>query len=186
MDQTKIGAFIAALRKEQSMTQRELAQHLGVSDKTVSKWETGRGLPEISIMLPLCTALGVSINELLAGERLDAVSYREKAEEHIVTLMENRSYRKLLVQIVVSTVLFLATLSVFPLAAERLIDPISIPVVLLWGILLLLGHFVAGMTYGIMKKWGKVKLLCMGAYHALLLLVLVCAFAMASVIVFVS
>ena len=79
MNQEKIGKFIATLRKEHSMTQKELAQRLGVSDKTVSKWETGRGLPEISIMRCLCDTLEISINELLSGDRLDASSYRQKA-----------------------------------------------------------------------------------------------------------
>ena len=66
MNQEKIGKFIATLRKEQSMTQKDLAQKLGVSDKTISKWETGRGLPEISIMQSLCETLCISINELFS------------------------------------------------------------------------------------------------------------------------
>lgn len=57
MDQSKIGKFIAQVRKEQSFTQRQLADMLGISDKTVSKWETGNGLPEVSLMMPLCELL---------------------------------------------------------------------------------------------------------------------------------
>ena len=72
MDQSKIGKFIAALRTERGLTQRELAQKLHISDKTVSKWENSRGLPDASLMLPLCETLGISVNELLSGERLDA------------------------------------------------------------------------------------------------------------------
>ena len=68
MDQKKIGNFIAILRKEHILTQKELANKIGVSDKTISKWENGRGLPEVSIMHTLCETLDISINELLSGE----------------------------------------------------------------------------------------------------------------------
>ena len=65
MDTIKIGQFIKSLRKENSLTQREVAERLNVSEKTVSKWETGNGMPEVSIMLPLFKLFGISINELL-------------------------------------------------------------------------------------------------------------------------
>ncbi len=81
MDQIKIGRFLAACRKEKDLTQRQLAELLHVSDKTVSKWETGKGLPEAQLMLPLCEALGISVNELLSGERLTETEYQRKAEE---------------------------------------------------------------------------------------------------------
>ena len=71
MDQLKIGRFIQTVRKELKFTQREVAERLHISDKTVSKWETGNGLPEVSLMLPLCGMLGISVHELLSGERLD-------------------------------------------------------------------------------------------------------------------
>jgi len=88
MDQVKIGKFIRELRMEQCMKQRELADQLGIADKTVSKWECGNGLPEVSLMLPLCTILGISVNELLSGERLEDVDYRDRAEENIVNIMK--------------------------------------------------------------------------------------------------
>ncbi len=69
MDQVKIGRFIAAMRKERGMTQRELAEALGLSNRTVSKWECGDGLPELANVLPLCGLLGVTADELLRGER---------------------------------------------------------------------------------------------------------------------
>ncbi len=94
MDQTKIGQFIASLRKEQELTQRQLADKLGISDKTVSKWERGLGLPEVSLMLPLCQALRISVNELLSGERLDDTRYREKAEENMMNLVREREETK--------------------------------------------------------------------------------------------
>lgn len=90
MDSIKTGQFIAALRKEKEMTQRQLAEELFISDKTVSKWETGKGMPEVSLMLPLCKALGISVNELLCGERLSEENYRERAEENIVNLISEK------------------------------------------------------------------------------------------------
>lgn len=89
MDQVKIGRFIAALRREQNLTQRQLADLLQISDKTVSKWECGNGLPEVGMMLPLCEVLHINVNELLTGERLEA-GYQEKAEENLVELAQER------------------------------------------------------------------------------------------------
>ena len=94
MDQIKIGKFIQETRKEKNLTQKELAERLDVSDKAVSKWETGNGLPEVSLMLPLCEILEISVNELLSGERLDERHYQEKAEENIVHLISEKEEAK--------------------------------------------------------------------------------------------
>ena len=69
MDQRKIGRFIAEARKERGLTQRVLAEALGVSNRTISKWECGEGLPELANILPLCELLQVTADELLRGER---------------------------------------------------------------------------------------------------------------------
>lgn len=90
MDNVKIGKFIKFLRKEKGLTQTELADKLSLSDKTISKWETGNGLPDVSLMIPLCDILGVSVNELLSGERLDEESYKNKAEENIINIMKDK------------------------------------------------------------------------------------------------
>ena len=78
MDQIKTGKFISALRKEKGLTQLQLADILSISDKTVSKWERGAGLPEVSLILPLCEALGISVNELLNGEKMTNIDYKSK------------------------------------------------------------------------------------------------------------
>lgn len=182
MNQEKIGKFIATLRKEHSLTQKELAQRLGVSDKTISKWETGRGLPEISIMKCLCEILNISMNELLSGEKLDVSSYREKAEENLATLMRRRNYKKVAIHIVISTVLFIVSFLMFPLAAEKIVPPLSIPIALFWSILLIVGNFIAGITYGFVTKWGKLKLFCIAAYNVFLLFILITTFAIAVVV----
>ena len=69
MDQKKIGRLISAVRRERGMTQRELAEALGVSNRTISKWECGDGLPELANVLPLCELLQITSDELLRGER---------------------------------------------------------------------------------------------------------------------
>ena len=89
LDLIKIGSFISNVRKEQGLTQKQLAERVGVSDKAVSRWETGKGLPDTSIMSDLCEALGININELLSGERLDADTYSGKAEKLMVDLVRD-------------------------------------------------------------------------------------------------
>ena len=81
MDQVRIGKFIAESRRSKGLTQRQLADALAISDKTVSKWETGRGLPEVSLMLPLCGALDITVNDLLSGERISAAEYQKGRRE---------------------------------------------------------------------------------------------------------
>ena len=95
MDQARIGKFIAEMRKAKRLTQRQLADALAISDKTVSKWECGKGLPEVSLMLPLCEALEITVNDLLSGERVSGTDYQRKAEENMVDLVrENQENRR--------------------------------------------------------------------------------------------
>lgn len=95
MDQVKVGGFISQTRKSLNMTQKELAEMIDVTDKTISKWECGNGLPDITRLKPLCEALNINVNELLSGENLSEECYSEKAEENIMALMkENDITRK--------------------------------------------------------------------------------------------
>lgn len=89
MDMQKIGRFLAELRKDKALTQEELGEQLGVTNKTVSRWENGNYLPPVEILQMLSNLYDVSINELLSGERLDTDAYKEKAEENIVTALHN-------------------------------------------------------------------------------------------------
>ena len=100
MDQTRIGTFIAVLGKEKGLTQKELAEQIGISDKTVSKWETGNGMPDIAYLSPLCEVLDINVNELLqtfgggghaaaAGVRKrtnDVEKFRQEILERIVMM----------------------------------------------------------------------------------------------------
>lgn len=89
MNQDKIGKFIAECRKQNGFTQAELAERLGLSDKAISKWENGRGLPDATNMLELCNIFIINVNELLNGERLnDMENYKEIAEQNLLALKE--------------------------------------------------------------------------------------------------
>lgn len=88
MDQVKIGRFIAELRKEHNMTQMNLAEKLGITDRAISKWENGRGLPDVSLMKPLCEVLGITVSELLSGER--TVETDNKVEDTIYEVLSDR------------------------------------------------------------------------------------------------
>jgi transcriptional regulator with XRE-family HTH domain/DNA-directed RNA polymerase subunit RPC12/RpoP len=81
MDQIKIGRFIAERRKKASLTQMQLAEKLGITDKAISKWERGIAMPDTSIMLKLCDILGISVNELLCGEKIDMENNNQKNEQ---------------------------------------------------------------------------------------------------------
>jgi len=96
MNQEKIGKFIAQCRKEKGLTQAQIAEHFGISNRAVSKWENGKCCPDASIMIELCDILGITVNELLCGERIIGVDqYKHKAEENMVK-MQNKlvSYRR--------------------------------------------------------------------------------------------
>lgn len=86
MNQIKIGKFIADCRKEKGLTQSMLAEHFGISDRAISKWENGKCLPDASIMIDLCNLLGISVNELLSGDKITMENYAKTAEENLVQL----------------------------------------------------------------------------------------------------
>jgi len=88
MDQTRIGKFILELRKESGMTQLELANKIGVTDRAISKWENGRGLPDLSLLKPLCDVFEITINELISGKKIDKNEYQVKVDETILNTID--------------------------------------------------------------------------------------------------
>ena len=86
MDQIKIGKFIAKCRKKQNLTQGQLAEKLGITDRAISKWENGRAMPDSSIMLELCAILEIGVNELLGGEKINMENGKEKNEQLILEM----------------------------------------------------------------------------------------------------
>ena len=89
MDLVKIGKYIAGKRKALGMTQKQLAEKLNMSDKSVSKWERGICLPDVSVYMELCEILGISINEFLAGEDIDAENVEKKSEDNIIQVTKD-------------------------------------------------------------------------------------------------
>lgn len=88
MNQKDIGKFISELRKNKKITQEELAEKLGVNNRTISRWETGNNMPDVSLYKPLCDELNITINELLSGKKLSEKEYQEKLEENIVNTID--------------------------------------------------------------------------------------------------
>ncbi len=86
MDQIRIGRFIAECRKTVNLTQMQLAEKLSITDKAVSKWETGKAMPDTAIMLRLCDILGISVNELLSGERIGMENSNQKNEQLLLDM----------------------------------------------------------------------------------------------------
>ena len=93
MDNIRFGAFVAQLRKEQGLTQKELADRLNVTDKAVSKWETGKGFPDVKLLEPLAQALGISLVELIRGEKDPRDSLTAAEAEAVVSQAMDQSQR---------------------------------------------------------------------------------------------
>ncbi len=132
MDQIKIGKFIAEMRKEQNLTQIDLAERLGVSNKTISKWECGNGMPDYALMENLCEILKINVNELLSGERLPEKDYNKKAEENMMSLIQESSESKTSV----AKGIFLGTLGVVGLLFVVVLMIIS------WGGVVAISYFI--------------------------------------------
>lgn len=118
MDQIKIGGFIAEERKRKGYTQKILSEKLGISDKTISKWERGNGFPEVSLLIPLCSELDITVNELLSGERVSEEQYRKKAEENMVNLVKEaqENKKKIILSVMVGILTILAAVPLFMFA----------------------------------------------------------------------
>lgn len=149
MNQIEVGTFIAKCRKEKKLTQAQLAAKLNITDRAVSKWETGRSMPDSSIMLQLCEILGISANELLAGEEVEQEGCEQKAEENLDVLKtkdRDRMPGNVIVSIVFSVTLIIGimaclicntaisgklTWSLIPVSSIVFVWAISFPVILL-------------------------------------------------------
>ena len=90
MDQIKIGKFIAERRRAVGLTQLQLAEKLNITDRAVSKWETGRAIPDSSLMLPLCEILDISVNDLLCGEAVSLDNYKEELEKNLLEMIKQK------------------------------------------------------------------------------------------------
>lgn len=136
MDQIKIGSFIASRRKEKGLTQVQLAEMLGITDRAISKWENGRAMPDSSIMLELCDILGITVNELLSGEMIMKNEYNEKLEQNLIEMVKEKekSDKRLL----------------------RMEIIVGIPLTIIYFVLIFVASFVE------MQSWLRILLFCVG------------------------
>ena len=157
MNQETIGKFVATCRKEKGLTQKQLAEKLNITDRAVSKWETGKSIPDAAIMLDLCKILGISANELLSGERIAMENYQKRAEENLVELQQKANNAQkssnLLVKLVVLIlgVLFIVKYGIGS-RTGYFVDSISMEFILIPCLLTLL---CTGYWRGFLKAFGS-------------------------------
>lgn len=171
MNQEKIGKFIANCRKEKNITQQELAEKLGVSDRTIGNWENGRNMPDLSLFKPLCQELDISLNDLMSGEKVKDNEYQEKLEENIIHTIDytNKKIKNYdgiigLIFIVFGVLISITAIAIFPSERRWRGSIYSI----LGAIISLIGvsRFTKRLTYG-------KKLLCNFGYFLLFVTVLI-------------
>lgn len=155
MDQVKIGKFISDERKAKGYTQKQLSEVLGISDKTISKWECGNGFPEASLLLPLCNELEITVNELLTGERISQQNYKKKAEENMVNMIREKEENKQKILLttmigVISTITFVTLLLVVCFYTDVITLPIKIVLMMIALSVFCVGLYVA--------MWGDRKI----------------------------
>ncbi|WP_448903860.1 helix-turn-helix domain-containing protein, partial [Eubacterium sp.] len=134
MEQEKIGKFIAENRKAKGLTQIEFAEKLGVSNKSVSRWETGKNMPDVSLFLPLCELLGISVNKLIIGERI-STEESKKADEIIVETIKtsNKKLRTLHILLYVVVVLVNAVFTIVVPITATPSDAMAVPLMAIIG-----------------------------------------------------
>jgi len=159
MDLNKIGKFVSEERKKNNYTQKQLADILNVSDRTIFKWECGRGLPEVSLLQPLCKALGISVNELLTGECLDKENYMKNAEQNMVHLVEEKKENRtklilILIMGLISIISFVTLIVVVSIYSEVISNPAKVILVCIACAIFLVGMLAlmeGGRTFGYYK-----------------------------------
>ncbi len=121
MNQIKIGKFISNRRKNKNMTQSELAEKLGVTDRSISNWENGKNMPDLSLFEPLCNELDISLNDLMSGEKVGEKEYQKRCEENIINAI-NYTNKKLekhnnfigLILIILGVLISITAIAIFP------------------------------------------------------------------------
>lgn len=172
LNQEKIGKFIAERRKGLELTQKQLAEKLNVSDKAVSKWETGRSMPDNAILFDLCKVLEINVNELLSGEKLSDDNYHGKAEENMMKLMKEKQNGGRVNAIVglVLGIIFLVWCALT--VSGNIIWYLDIPSLILVVVLTLILLFMCGMTKdffrGIAVFFGKTREIENNEYNRML------------------
>lgn len=151
MNQIKIGKFIAQKRKEKNLTQSELAEKLNVTDRSISNWENGKCMPDISLFNPLCSVLDITINEFLSGEEIENKDYQKKLEENIINTINYNNKKNLLPVILL---IFGITLTIFSLTMFNPDSSLS-------GVYTIIGLVIAITGFNMMKSFSKNKRIIM-------------------------
>ena len=141
MDQVKIGKFISQCRKNANLTQMQLAEKLNITDRAVSKWETGKAMPDTSIMLDLCSILKISVNDLLSGEVVSMDNYNKKLENNLFEMVKEKEQadkRLLEMEIVMSIVCLIPLLAAVVFVSVVPLEEWLAAVVVLAGVIPLL------------------------------------------------
>ena len=156
MELKKIGAFIAKCRKEKNMTQKELAELIGVSDKSISKWERGINLPDSSLIIPLCNCLEIEVQELLLGEYCNKNNLLHESNELIIDLMKDKTniqdafmtYKFILFFIVILPIFIYVISYLYPYL-QTLIDMIVwfMPFTFIFGLIKMIEKIISHQTY---------------------------------------
>ena len=124
MNQIKIGEFISSQRKMKNLTQAALAEKLGITDRAVSKWERGKGLPDVSLMLDLCEIFGITVNELLSGEEISMENSNQKNEQLLLDMAKELEQKN---KTIWSSMWAIMTVSMIALFAGIVIAAFFIP-----------------------------------------------------------
>ena len=147
MDQVKIGKFIAECRKNAGLTQMQLAEKLGITDRAISKWETGKSLPDSSIMLELCSTLSITVNDLLSGEVVTMDNYNKELENNLLEMVKQKELsdkRLLSVELVIGiTAIVVLFALIFVAAFVQMEIWLRVALILLGFALFLAGCFYA-------------------------------------------
>ncbi len=135
MDQIKIGKFIAECRKKNNLTQMQLAEKLNITDRAISKWENGKGMPDSSLMLDLCKELKISVNELLSGEMIEMEEYNEKLEKNLLDMVkqkEESDKRLLILEVIIGVITLIAFIgAVFIASYGKMADIVRLLIIIL-------------------------------------------------------
>ena len=138
MDQIKIGRFIAKCRKENNLTQMQLAEKLGITDRAISKWENGKAMPDSSIMLELCAALKITVNDLLSGEEINMENSNQKNEQLLLDMAKEVEQKNKTIWTSMWVIMIVSTIALF---AGILIAAFLIPEGI-WQLVIILGIVV--------------------------------------------
>ena len=134
MDNRQIGRFIAECRKEKGLTQRELGERLHVTDRAVSKWETGKSFPDVSILEDVCRELDISVSELLAGKRIASEDYKKETEKVLIATIGQRQLMGFEVVCSILKLLFLALLMVPFVTSSTFLPKLNMTTIFSWSV----------------------------------------------------